>query len=194
MVEGPRETPEQQVARRFDISLGLARNGKWGEALKAFRLAEGSGLSNENLRDEYKEAILEECSLQLQPKEVTSPGDSGKRKEKIRAADRLPAEAEMVILRFLETGEERYGLEFVAANPEKLRRNSIYVILTRMVARGYLLSRIEAEKEKKKAGPSKRLYKITAFGLQQYHARLASDRAAERVQDTLGVRNRGGMT
>ncbi len=63
----------------------------------------------------------------------------------------------------------------------KLCINSIYVILTRMVARGFLKTRIEAEKEKSKRGPARRLYMATDYGLQMYKARMAAEKAVAEV-------------
>ena len=93
----------------------------------------------------------------------------------------LPTDLEMVILMLLLSGREMYGLEMVKRDPDKLGENSIYVILTRMVARGFLKARYETDEEKKVRGPRRRLYKITPFGEQMYDARVASDKAAERV-------------
>jgi DNA-binding PadR family transcriptional regulator len=91
----------------------------------------------------------------------------------------LPTDLEMVVLSLLLGGREMYGLEMVKKD-ESLGENSIYVILTRMVARGFVTARYETDEEKKTRGPKRRLYKVTGYGQQMYDARVAADRAAQR--------------
>lgn len=93
----------------------------------------------------------------------------------------LPNGQEMTILEDLSGGRERYGLELVKRNPKKLGRTSIYVVLTRMVARGLLETRLETDEEQTSRGPKRRLYKITGYGLAAYQARLAAEVAAARA-------------
>lgn len=97
----------------------------------------------------------------------------------------LPTDLEMVILSLLLGGREMYGLEMVRKD-EQLGENSVYVILTRMVARGFVKARYETDEEKKVRGPRRRLYKITPFGHQAYQMRIEGDRAAAKVAARLG--------
>ena len=98
----------------------------------------------------------------------------------------LPTDLEMIILRLLlaRPGSELYGLQMVRADPDNLGKTSIYVLLTRMIARGFLESRYETDKERQKQagrGPKRRLYKISAYGEQQYKAREAAERTMVRL-------------
>jgi DNA-binding PadR family transcriptional regulator len=63
----------------------------------------------------------------------------------------------------------------------RLGKTSIYVLLTRMIARGFVTAREESEHEKQGRGPRRRLFSITGYGQQMFEARLAADRAAERA-------------
>jgi DNA-binding PadR family transcriptional regulator len=97
----------------------------------------------------------------------------------------LPSGQEMVILeellgarRHADPEPEMYGLEMVKRRPKELGRTSIYVVLTRMVAHGFLQARLETDQEQKVRGPKRRLYKVTNYGAKMYDARRAADRAA----------------
>ncbi len=94
---------------------------------------------------------------------------------------RLPTDLEMIVFMLLlaARGGELYGLEMVHKD-NKLSENSIYVILTRMVARGFLKARYETEQEQKVRGPKRRLYSITAYGKQMYDARCDAERRIAR--------------
>ena len=93
----------------------------------------------------------------------------------------MPTDLEMAILMLLLSGREMYGLEMVRKDPDVILESSVYVVLTRMVARGFVKARYETDAEKKTRGPRRRLYKITPFGEQQYDARLAAERSAAKV-------------
>jgi DNA-binding PadR family transcriptional regulator len=93
----------------------------------------------------------------------------------------LPTDLEMLILAMLISGREMYGMQMVDKAADKLGESSVYVVLTRMIARGYLSSRHETDEEKQGRGPKRRLYKVTGYGQQMYEARLAADRAVERA-------------
>ena len=93
--------------------------------------------------------------------------------------DELPRSngQEFAVLELLAGCREKYGLEMVKLEPKRLGRASIYVVLTRMVARGMLEDRLETDAEQKTRGPKRRLYKITGYGLKIYRARMAADAA-----------------
>ncbi len=95
----------------------------------------------------------------------------------------LPTDLEMIILVMLLGGKEMYGLQ-MCSDDDRLGVNSIYVILTRMVARGFVTARYETDKEKKERGPKRRLYKISDFGKAMYDARLAAQRSIARSRVT----------
>jgi len=104
--------------------------------------------------------------------------------------EKLPVGREMVILEQLMAagGKPKFGLEIVRDAPKgTLHRNSIYVLLTRMVARGLLASRLETDEEQPRPGPRRRLYWCTDYGAQQYRVRRAADAAAEAERQLSGV-------
>lgn len=93
---------------------------------------------------------------------------------------------EHTVLEILRDGREWYGLELQKHDPVRLGKASIYVVLTRMVARGYLVARLETDAEQKARGPKRRMYKITEYGLHIYKARQAADAAvAKAMQGSL---------
>lgn len=100
-----------------------------------------------------------------------------------------PAGQEMDVLELMVSRPDRewYGLELVKAAPDKLGRNTIYVVLMRMVARGYLTGREETDAEQTRRGPKRRLYKFTAYGKAQFDARVAAERAAEESMKASGA-------
>jgi DNA-binding PadR family transcriptional regulator len=90
---------------------------------------------------------------------------------------------EMVIAgKLIARGRPCYGLELVRMAPDELSEKSIYVLLTRMLARGLVKARFETNAEKKLRGPRRRLYEMTGYGEQQYEVRLAADRAGALVE------------
>jgi len=71
-----------------------------------------------------------------------------------------------------------YGREMVAKD-SRLGENWIYVVLTRMVACGYLAARQETPEGKQgRGGPKRRLYKATGFGNRMFATRIQSDATA----------------
>src|SRR5262245_14789467 len=81
------------------------------------------------------------------------------------AEDRLPtvSATESLILDLLEHGE-RFGLELVEASHGRLKRGSVYVMLSRMEAKGFVESRQE-ERAPGAIGLPRRMYRATAYGL-----------------------------
>jgi len=79
--------------------------------------------------------------------------------------ERLPtiSGTESLILDLLEA-RERFGLELVETSQGKLKRGSIYVMLGRMEAKGFVESRQE-ERAPGAIGLPRRLYRATAYGL-----------------------------
>ena len=79
--------------------------------------------------------------------------------------ERLPSisATESLLLDLLETGE-CFGLELVAKSGGRVKRGSVYVILTRMEAKGFVESRQE-ERNVAAAGLPRRLYRATRYGL-----------------------------
>jgi len=61
--------------------------------------------------------------------------------------------------------DERYGLEMVALSSPKLKRGTIYVTLSRMEQKGFITSRQE-EPNPAAIGLPRRMYRVTAYGLQ----------------------------
>lgn len=68
---------------------------------------------------------------------------------------------EAEILRLLIAQGEMYGLELVELSDKKLKRGTVYVTLSRMDAKGYVVSRLE---EKPGDGPPRRMYQATGLG------------------------------
>ena len=66
-------------------------------------------------------------------------------------------------------GSERYGLELVEASGGALKRGSVYVILTRMEEKAFLVSRQE-ERAAGASGLPRRLYRATPYGLKVHEA------------------------
>jgi|SRR5688572_25011230 len=61
--------------------------------------------------------------------------------------------------------DERYGLEIIALSGHKLKRGTIYVTLSRMEQKGFIISRQE-EPNPAGIGLPRRMYRVTAYGLQ----------------------------
>ena len=78
---------------------------------------------------------------------------------------RLPSISitESLLLDLLES-RERFGLDLVAASDGRVKRRSVYVLLARMEAKGFVESRQE-ERTADAAGLPRRLYRATTYGL-----------------------------
>jgi DNA-binding PadR family transcriptional regulator len=78
---------------------------------------------------------------------------------------RLPSisSTESLLLDMLEH-RERFGLELVDASGGTVKRGSVYVLLSRMEAKGFVESRQE-ERRPNAIGLPRRLYRATPYGL-----------------------------
>ena len=78
---------------------------------------------------------------------------------------RLPSISgtESLLLDLLED-RERFGLELVDASGGSIKRGSVYVLLARMEAKGFVESRQE-ERQPGAIGLPRRLYRATPYGL-----------------------------
>ena len=70
---------------------------------------------------------------------------------------------ESLLLDLLEH-RERFGLELVDASGGSIKRGSVYVLLARMEAKGFVESRQEA-RQPGAIGLPRRLYRATPYGL-----------------------------
>ena len=75
---------------------------------------------------------------------------------------------EALIMNLLRDGE-RFGLELVDQSSGTLKRGSVYVILARMEAKGFVTSRLD-DRPAPPAGATRRLYAATGYGVQVHHA------------------------
>jgi DNA-binding PadR family transcriptional regulator len=75
---------------------------------------------------------------------------------------------ESVIIDLLR-GRERYGLELVDRSGGLLKRGSVYVLLSRMEAKGFVTSRLD-DSARPPAGATRRLYEATPYGLKVHQA------------------------
>ena len=75
---------------------------------------------------------------------------------------------ESVIIDLLR-GRERYGLELVDQSGGLLKRGSVYVLLARMEAKGFVTSRLD-DSPRPPAGATRRLYVATPYGLKVHQA------------------------
>jgi len=94
-------------------------------------------------------------------------------------AERLPSISgtESLLLDLLER-RERFGLELVDASGGSVKRGSVYVLLARMEAKGFVESRQE-ERKPGASGLPRRLYRATPYGLKVRDAyRLLRDALA----------------
>jgi DNA-binding PadR family transcriptional regulator len=84
--------------------------------------------------------------------------------------DRLPSisAVESLIIDLLRNGE-RYGLELVDASNRELKRGTIYVTLSRMETKGFVVSRQE-EPQAAAIGLPRRMYHVTPYGLKVHQA------------------------
>ena len=82
---------------------------------------------------------------------------------------RLPSISgmEALVIELLESGE-RFGLELIDASQGRLKRGTIYVTLSRMESKGFVVSRQE-ERPAGAIGLPRRMYRVTAYG-QKVHA------------------------
>ena len=80
-------------------------------------------------------------------------------------SERLPtiSGTESLLLDLLE-GRERFGLELVDLSGGSVKRGSVYVLLARMEAKGFVESRQEERQPGASAMP-RRLYRATPYGL-----------------------------
>jgi DNA-binding PadR family transcriptional regulator len=69
---------------------------------------------------------------------------------------------EALLLDLLGEGE-RFGLELVATSDGRVKRGSVYVLLSRMETKGFVESRQE-ERSPGAIGLPRRLYKATSYG------------------------------
>ena len=97
----------------------------------------------------------------------------------------MTTDKEQLILGELIAHGRSFGLQLVRRHPDELAVNSIYVILTRMLARGLVTARHETDEEQRARGPKRRLFEITPYGKKMYQARIEVDRAVARA--TKGV-------
>lgn len=81
---------------------------------------------------------------------------------------KIPSGKEAKILELLSSGNEMFGLEMVRSDVG-LNRNTIYVILGRMIERGFITSR--TEEDARTPGLPRRLYRVTNVGRQALAAR-----------------------
>ena len=77
---------------------------------------------------------------------------------------------ESLIIELRQTGE-RFGLELVDASRGRLTRGTIYVTLSRMETKGFVVSRQE-ERPEGAIGLPRRMYRVTAYGLKVHEAYL----------------------
>ena len=69
---------------------------------------------------------------------------------------------EALILEILVSKGEAYGLELVKSCPDRLKRGTVYVTLSRMADKGYVESR--QIKEEHTPGLPKRVFRATGYG------------------------------
>ena len=83
---------------------------------------------------------------------------------------RLPSMSatESLILELLRT-REHFGLQLIDSSGGRLKRGSVYVILSRMEAKGFVESRQE-DRPKGAIGLPRRLYRATEYGLKVHDA------------------------
>ena len=75
---------------------------------------------------------------------------------------RLPSRTELIVLNFLAQKREMYGLELVRVSNNKLKRGTIYVLLSRLEDKGFVSSRQISDIGV--SGLPKRVYSITGLG------------------------------
>jgi DNA-binding PadR family transcriptional regulator len=79
------------------------------------------------------------------------------------AINKLPrlSSTETLILELLSNHQELYGLEMVKVSKGKLRRNTVYMALSRLEKKGFVTSR---EVEGVGQGPARIVYRMTGTG------------------------------
>jgi PadR family transcriptional regulator, regulatory protein PadR len=77
---------------------------------------------------------------------------------------------EALIIELLDAGE-RFGLELIEASAGRLKRGTIYVTLSRMENKGFVVSRQE-ERPAGAIGLPRRMYRVTGYGLKVHQAYL----------------------
>ncbi len=90
---------------------------------------------------------------------------------------------ESAILELLVSKGEMYGLEMVNASEGKLKRGSIYVLLSRMAEKGYVDSRAE-KREYPEIGIPRRKFWATSLGENAFNA---NQKAQEFFEAQLGL-------
>lgn len=88
-----------------------------------------------------------------------------------RAPMRL-SPTEFTVLDHLRSGRAMYGLELVKESKGLLKRGTIYVLLNRMIEKGYVEDQLE-HSERQKELP-RRLYTITGLGQKHFAAEIAA--------------------
>lgn len=85
---------------------------------------------------------------------------------------RMPSISSMesLVIELLREGE-RFGLELVEASTGRLKRGTIYVTLSRMETKGFVISRQE-DRSLGAIGLPRRMYRVTAYGLKVHDAYL----------------------
>jgi DNA-binding PadR family transcriptional regulator len=88
-------------------------------------------------------------------------------KSKAKVVEQIPAlsrkEALVLELLLRNPSSEKYGLEIVSESKDALSRGTVYVTLSRMEDKGYVVSRLE-EPERPTSGLPRRLYRVTGYG------------------------------
>ena len=77
---------------------------------------------------------------------------------------------ESLIIELLRDGD-RFGLELIERSGGRLKRGTIYVTLSRMETKGFLVSRQE-DRPAGAIGLPRRMYRVTAYGLKVHEAYL----------------------
>lgn len=91
-------------------------------------------------------------------------GDSAIQTETEGMAKVFPAGNERLVLELLrDKPQGKYGLELVDASEGRLRRGSVYVVLGRMVEKGFVKSEVK-QSAKAQPGLPRPIYEITALG------------------------------
>lgn len=85
----------------------------------------------------------------------------------------LPSAKEALILRLLVARGEIYGLQFVEESGGALKSGTVYTTLERMVAKGFVASRV-APKDPHASGRPRRLWRATEGGAHALSVRDAA--------------------
>jgi DNA-binding PadR family transcriptional regulator len=95
-------------------------------------------------------------------------------------------ESEACVINQLEKGP-RYGLQLVEWSDGRLKRNTIYVLLTRLEKKGWIYSRLTPTPPGE-SGPPRRVYRSTTLGL----ANLSAQRLIARALRSKHAHRRAG--